>query len=62
MIFNKGDKIEWTYEHWLNSKSYTHITKVGIFIKVRKSGTHAKVHFEGNKNSSIIPLNEIIKL
>mgnify|MGYP001295633728 CR=1 FL=1 len=75
MNFKKGDKIEWTYEHSLNRKSKTHITKTGIFIRVldmrklsrarripqynSEISSYAIVHFDGNKNPSKVLINEL---
>ena len=67
--FREGDKIKWTYKHYLNSKSYTLITKVGKYI--RKIATpicnqddkyeYCLVHFEGNKHPSRVLISEIEK-
>lgn len=54
----KGDKIKYTYEHHLNSRSTTIITKHGIFIREVKNrnGKSGKcvVRFEGNKGNSTV--------
>lgn len=63
-----GDLVQWTYKHWLNRKSYTTITKTGTILKITGkvknkryvSGTHAKVHFKGNKHPCIKPLKGLI--
>lgn len=58
--FKKGHEITWTYKHHLNSRSYTLITKSGIFIKViRKNPKKGIVHFNGNKNKSTVLLKEL---
>lgn len=62
-----GDRIEWTYRHFVNSKSSTMRTKRGTFeglIKhtARHKGSQmAVVRFEGNKRQSKIPLIELRK-
>lgn len=66
----EGDRIKWTYKHWLNRKSFTWITKKGVVLEITGkkknvryvSGTHAKVHFEGNKHPSIIPIKELERI
>lgn len=65
----RGDKITWTYEHSLNSRSKTLITKTGLFrSKCRHTAIHwrksyavqmAWVDFDGNKNRSRVPLDEL---
>jgi CDGSH-type Zn-finger protein len=63
----EGTRVEWTYEHKLNRNSSTYITKKGtvqeITGKVKNkryvSGSHAKVLFDGNKNPSCVPVNEL---
>ncbi len=63
----QGDKVEWTYKHHLNSRSYTLITKTGILIEITGkikntkyvSGTHAKVKFNGNKGVSVVPIKDL---
>lgn len=65
--FKKGDRVVWTYRHWLNSKSSTLLQKDGTFIETTGkkknkryvSGTHAKVHFDGNKHPSVVPIKEL---
>ena len=70
LLFEPGDKIQWTYRHMLNRKSSTLITKYGLFIKYITSnykdggsrGTHTVfcyVHFKGNKNKSKIKISEL---
>jgi len=63
----EGDIVEWTYKHWLNRKSYTLITKRGVIkeitgkVKNKRyvSRPYEKVHFDGNKHPSIVPLKEL---
>ena len=63
-----GDTVAWTYKHWLNRKSCTTITKTGTILEITGkvknkryvSGTHAKVHFKGNKHPCIKLLKELI--
>ncbi|MCP4393545.1 MAG: hypothetical protein GY804_04670 [Alphaproteobacteria bacterium] len=63
-----GMIVKWTYRHALRSGVYTYITKIGkikeITGKVKNkryvSGTHAKVHFMGNKTISKVPINELL--
>lgn len=65
----RGDRVEWTYKHWLNSKSFVHITKEGIFIdRVKHKKRYlaewnihpkARVKFDDNKNTSTVPLGEL---
>lgn len=67
-----GDIISWTYDHALNSRSSTRITKVGKFCTVarhtrkhwRKIGAKQMVwvHFDGNMHRSLVPLDEIVKI
>jgi len=62
--FKKGDKIIYQYDHWLNSRSKTTITKTGVFIRfVKKRGSspyewqpnkRVVVQLDGNKNTSTI--------
>ena len=60
-----GDRVVWTYEHHLNSRSSTFITKVGVFeglIKhtVKHKGEQlALVTFDGNKGQSKIPFEQL---
>lgn len=62
-----GDIVRWTYRHHLNSRSSILRSKEGVLIgitgKVKNkryvSGSHAKVHFKGNKHPSIVPIKEI---
>jgi hypothetical protein len=66
-FFKKGDRIEWTYKHHLNGRSFTYITKIGSVIgmtgavkNVRYvSGSMVKVLFDGNKHPCIKHVNEI---
>lgn len=61
-------RISWSYEHYLNLRSKTWITKEGILIKKIKHRADkttlgfrqmALVKFDGNKNASRIPFNEL---
>jgi len=58
--------IRWTYQHWMNSTTYTDITKIGVYQRkvkhtVRYQGPQlAMVHFEGNKRPSKVPYIELI--
>lgn len=62
-----GDTVKWTYRHHLNSKSSFLNSKEGILIEITGkiknkryvSGSYAKVHFEGNKHPSIVPIKEL---
>jgi len=61
-LFKPGDKVEWTYDHWLNSKSCTRITKEGVFVRYINSRYKTSainllfcyVHWNGNKNPTRI--------
>ena len=70
MKFKKGDRIIWTYQHHLNSKSVTIRVKHGTLIREIVAKRHdtgmswpeinyALVHFDGNKNLSRVPINEL---
>jgi len=62
-----GSRVSWTYEHHLNSKASTWITKHGTLLEftgekknVRYvSGKFAKVHFDGNKHPSKVRVSEL---
>lgn len=62
MLFNHGDRVEWTYWHYLNSRSRIQITKTGVFRHVVKhradylGNQKAVVQFDGNKRPSTVPL------
>ena len=67
-----GDKVKWSYLHWLNSKSNVTRTKTGVYLReiatMRIEGgmrnstpTHCYVHFEGNKNPSKVLIREVTK-
>lgn len=65
-FFKKGDRVQWTYKHWLNSKQFTYITKVGTVIEMTSfkkkrfvSGGGVKVLFDGNKHPSIKEVSTI---
>lgn len=66
-MYKKGDRVSWSYKHWLNSRSSTMITKHGVFIrKINRKQTYLKhgiierkmglVLFDGNKHPSRVPL------
>lgn len=63
-----GDRIQWTYEHHLNSRSSVMRTKVGVLIGTTGSvkndryvsGSIAIVHFDGNKGVSKVPYKDIV--
>lgn len=67
-----GDKVSWTYSHALNTKSRTDRTLVGKFTGLSHhtrrhwAKPYAKqlafVHFEGNKNNSRVPVDELVKI
>ena len=62
-----GDKIKWSYRHFLNRKSSLMRTKYGIYIRLVKHPTPptkiwpqcAVVQFDGNKRVSRIPCCEL---
>jgi len=58
MTFLIGDRVKWTYRHWLNRKSFTYITKEGTLVGSTTKGK-VKVHFEGNKYPSRIKLEQL---
>lgn len=66
-MFKVGDRIKWQYNHHLNSKSYFVNVKTGVFIRIIKHREHWKHHccdiavvkFDGNKNPSRVPLDEL---
>lgn len=63
----EGSRVRWTYKHSLNRKSFTYVTKEGVLLEITGavkneryvSGTHAKVHFDGNKHPSKVLLKEL---
>ena len=65
----KKQRIAWTYDHHLNNRSSTRITKHGVFIgKVKHTKRHwnklfaeqmAIVQFDGNKGTSKVPYDEL---
>lgn len=62
-----GDRVEWTYKHNLNRKSYTMITKKGTIIrpvkkKIGLSGGYVIVKFDGNKGTSKIHVSFLTNL
>ena len=67
-----GDKVKWSYLHWLNSKSSVRRTKTGVFLRNikttkvdggmrRDTAEYCHVHFEGNKNYSRVLISEVTK-
>lgn len=57
-----GDRIQWTYKHHLNRRSYVNITKTGTFVRNVNSlfsDTACMVHFDGNKNLSRVDLKSL---
>ena len=58
----RGDKIKWTYWHYLNSKNRVQIAKLGVFVRfvAHRHGyagqQRAIVHFDGNKRLSSVTL------
>jgi hypothetical protein len=60
MNYKHGDRVYYTYMHWMNSTVYTWITKEGTFIRYIKTqqfscdGRKCLVHFDNNKNPSYI--------
>lgn len=46
-----GKKVNWTYKHYLNGRSFTTISKEGIVIGICKDKNFVKVKFKGNKNA-----------
>jgi len=65
-----SQRISWTYEHSLNSKSKTWIKKEGLFLReikhTRKYRSKpgwvqmAKVWFDSNIHPSIVPYDELV--
>lgn len=65
-FFKKGERVKWTYKHWLNSNQFTYITKVGTVINmtgIQKkryiSGAGVNVLFDGNKHPCIKPVKDV---
>jgi len=68
----KGDRCKWQFTHNLNSRSSIERVKVGVYWgKARHTSKHWRhygsvqmgwVHFDGNKNQSQVPLEEIQKI
>ena len=67
-----GDKVEYSYNHHLNRKSTTTVTKTGIikyFVGYGKDynpnnlfgDDKALVHFKGNKNPTRIEIKKLTK-
>lgn len=52
-------RVEWTYRHWLNSKSFTYVTKQGTFLRNSKKAGYAVVLFDGNKTKSQVLASEL---
>lgn len=68
-VFFPGHEVEFTYTHWLNSKSSTKITRRGkLFRQVRqKQGTHLPtgywmIKFPGNKGLTKVHESRLVKL
>lgn len=65
--FNKGDRVMWSYQHSLNSKSKTTITKYGTVIEMTGGvknvryvcGSYVVIQFDGNKHPSKKPISEV---
>jgi len=65
----KGDRVSYTYEHHLNSKSVTVITKFGTYLgdvrhdfrywHNRRNEQMARVQFDKNKTVSRVPLSKL---
>lgn len=65
-------RIKWRYKHHLNRVSCVDVIKMGEYYgKIKhtykhwnKSGAEqmARVHFDGNKRSSVVPFNELEKI
>ena len=69
MKFMAGDRVRWGYDHCLG-RNYTWIEKVGTLLsRVKHSRSYmnslplrqqmVRVHFDGNKNPSTVPLDDI---
>ncbi len=64
---NSGDRIKWSYRHFLNRKSSFVRTKYGVYIRLVKHPTPpdarwpqcAVVRFDGNKRVSRVPHCEL---
>lgn len=69
-MIKAGTRVQWSYIHSLNSKSkvrrYKSGTVIAITGKVKNvryvSGTHVKVHFDGNKHPSTVPIKEVVEI
>jgi hypothetical protein len=67
-ILMPGHSVEFTYEHHLNSKSVTMITKVGTLIRAVRDKRFSRptgffmVRFPGNKSLSKIHESRLINL
>lgn len=63
----EGVRVVWKYTHHLNSKSKVIRYKYGVVLEITGkvkntryvSGTHCKVHFDGNKHPSTVPIKEL---
>lgn len=70
MGIKSGSRIEWWYDHHLNSKSITRRRKTGTVLEVSGrvknvryvSGSHIKVLFDGNKHPSCVPKKECMEI
>ena len=64
-MFRYGDRIEWRYRHYLNSRSSLVKIKRGEFLGLckhtrRYEGVQlAYVKFDGNKGRSKVPVSEL---
>jgi hypothetical protein len=67
-ILMPGHSVEFTYEHHLNSKSVTMITKVGVLIRAVRDKRFQRptgffmVQFKGNKSLSKVHESRLINL
>lgn len=62
--FKRGDRVAYTYQHWLNSKQFTIRQKYGTLIRYGKfRGWHnemkALVHLDGNKKPYWYPVGKL---
>lgn len=71
LSFDKGDRIEYSYQHSLNSKSKTTITKHGVFVrKVKRKGSTFEfdpnpkvvIKLDCNKRPSTVYMSQIKRL
>ena len=67
MTLNTGDRIVYTYTHYLNSTATTQVSRHGVFLEMKGfkknkryvSGTHCKVQLDRNKNPSVVPVYKL---